>query len=131
MKCQFCGKDTPVLYAGPNDEGICEECKASYEEEQANKIVEIKAEPAADPAEEPAEQSQDTVQASFSCAIVVGLLKNGAPYFNAIGDDVNLLTLDGLVKYAERCMKQNWDMRDLRLAQEAQKAAKEQEEKTE
>lgn len=126
MKCQFCGKSVSKVYSGPNDIALCEECNKAYE---ANKIKEEE-KPMAEviemkPAEVTVEESttEGVNENPVRCEIVVGVLKDGRLYFNVGGEGADLLVIDGLIKYAERRMKQQWDIRDMELAKAAQEAA--------
>lgn len=75
-------------------------------------------------------QEEQKEEVPIQCEITVGILANGRIYFEIDGDEPNMLVIDGLIKYADRMMKQQWDYRDMLIAQaKAADAAKE--EKTE
>jgi len=132
MKCQFCGKDTKKIFAGPNDIALCEDCNNVYEnankakeEEVMGDVVEMKNNVVEKEKVDTA-AAEEPVENPIRCELVIGVLKDGRLYFNVHGDGADLLVIDGLIKYAERRMRQQWDIRDMELARAAQnEAAKE------
>lgn len=77
-----------------------------------NKVIEIPVEQVK--VEEVMEQEQPKVKVELT----VGMLENGQLYFNA-GGDTNLLTLQGLVSYAEKQLEIMW-YRAMQKVDEAQ-----------
>jgi hypothetical protein len=112
MKCEFCGKETGVLYEGPEGVGICDACKKAYDEELAKgeKVIPINA-------ENPESASP------VKCEIVAGIREDSSIYFNIGGSNPDMLTIDGLIKFADRRMKQYWDARDVAQIKAAAEAA--------
>lgn len=125
MKCQVCGENTPILMEGPNGEGLCQECndaqlKANdaYLKEQENKIIDITSE--VEEADEAPSNPTKIEDLPTECEVRIGVKVDGSIYFTISGEKANLLTLDGLLKYAERRVKQHWDLRDEQAAQAAE-----------
>ncbi len=120
MKCEFCGTETKILKEGPNGIGLCVACELSLEkrlmeeEKMEGKIIEM-------PLNETVEEEIDTkeVVETPRCEIVIGVTKDGQIYFNVGGTEADLLTIDGLVKYAEKRMEYIWAAREAQIAQAA------------
>jgi hypothetical protein len=121
MKCELCQKDTKTLVEGPNGVGLCVECNEEYQKQQEEKAME---EMKVNAVEENVE-GEAPAQKAVKCEVVIGVFEDGNLYFNAGGEAPDLLTIDGLLKYAERRVKQIWDARDIELARAAQAAAEE------
>lgn len=136
MKCQFCGKTTDKLFCGPNDIALCDDCNKAYESNKKNtednemaEVIDMKKSvPAAEFIDVPEEEIVENVkeqpaEVPVRCEIVVGVLEDGRLYFNVGGKNADLLVIDGLIKYAERRMKLQWDIRDVEFAKAAQEQA--------
>lgn len=132
MKCQFCGKDAKKLRSGPNDIGLCDVCYDAYavnlvaevyEEEKikATIIEEDKQVKDISKVEKVIDLPLDTEKTEeqgriVKCELVIGVLDNNDIYFNIGGESTDLVTMEGLLQYAQRRIKQIWDARDIEIA---------------
>lgn len=129
MKCQLCGKSVKKLHSGPNDIALCEECYNVYqanknqEDKSVGEVIELNGKEATPAVTEEVTTEEVKEQVPVRCEIVLGVLADGRLYFNVAGEGTDLLVIDGLIKYAERRMKQQWDIRDMELAKAAQEEA--------
>lgn len=57
------------------------------------------------------QQQEEQPQQRIECGIVVVLLENGDMSVQFLGERQNLITLDGLLKYAERYLDNQWKPR--------------------
>lgn len=56
-------------------------------------------------------QPQEQAPSKIDCAIVVGVREDGGVFIETHGERQNLITIDGLVKYAERYVENEWAKR--------------------
>lgn len=109
MKCAFCGTTHEVEELdGIN---LCKECheasmQAKKRTEEEEKVEEIR------------EMNEETTIESTGvrCELSIGVTNDGALYFNVHGDNTDLLTIDGLLAFAQRRMRQVWRSRDEAMA---------------
>lgn len=125
MRCQFCGTSTNKLFTGPKDIVLCEQCYEVYKkglptedttEETKTQVQETQVQE-----NEVVEQNAQTNHAQdisdqIRCQIVLGVLNDGRLFFNVYGPGADLLVVEGLLKYAERRLQQQWDLRDREIA---------------
>lgn len=84
------------------------------------KVVEAEVE---EEIKETPDQSNATEESDTKCEITLGMKKDGGLYFNAAGEDPNLLTIEGLLEFGKRRLKSIWQERDAEIARQQQEQA--------
>jgi len=54
------------------------------------------------------QEAEEVKPAPIKCAIVSAIREDGSVFIELHGHDHNLITLEGLVKYAERYVSEQW-----------------------
>ena len=54
------------------------------------------------------EEAQEEKREAIECLVSVGITEEGNMFFNISGSKQSLVTVDGLLKYAERHMESVW-----------------------
>lgn len=58
--------------------------------------------------QEAQQQVQQQEEQPIRCGLLVGVYEDGSVFFKTMGSEPHLVTLDGLVKYAERYVEDMW-----------------------
>ena len=117
MKCVFCGSKKDVE---EREDGLqlCNACfeisnKAKIEREEEEAMKDNKVDVDFENKEKAVEE--EVVEKELSdirCEVILGVKETGELYFNAGGNNPDLLTIDGLMKFGVRRMDQIWDARE-------------------
>lgn len=125
-KCAFCGttkkkvqeRDNGVLLCDVCEEQRQEKLQMTKEEEQEMENKTIRPEEFENVQEAELEEEVPATEEP-KCEITMGVRQDGSLYFNAAGDDPNLLTIEGLLDWGKRRVERIWEEKE-KMGQQAE-----------